>query len=252
MDERERIERRLRELSARAERTGHFTFSSFLGAAEQDVFHRTVGRELRAGTVSAFGGVAGCERVMLRFGDSEELGYEEPFPIVCLHASPVAQKFADALTHRNFLGALMHLGIEREMLGDIVLRENTAYIFVHERIADYIEGELSRVKHTELHITRTEQLPEGALYRTEERVVQAEGERLDGVIAKLYRISRSDALALFQKELVFTDGRRCESPSRTVAEGTVVSVRGYGRFIYRGVRSDTRKGKHNIVVEIYV
>ena len=250
-DESEFLAKHLKELAVRAERTGTFTFSPFLGMAEQDVFYRTVAPTLRIKT-TAFGGVEGCERTMLRFGDGEELGYEEPFPIVCLLLEPIAPKFAEALTHRDYLGALMHLGMEREMLGDIVVRDKTAYLFAHERMADFIAESLTRVRHTELRVKRAAALPEGALYRTEERLLQAAGERLDGVIAKLYRISRSEALALFHRELVFVDGRVFTSPAREVAEGACVSVRGYGRFIYRGFRSETKKGKLNLVVEIYV
>lgn len=250
-DDSEFLAKRLKELAERAERTGLFTFSPFLGMAEQDVFYRTVKPTVHA-KATAFGGVGGCERVMLRFGDSEELGYEEPFPIVCLLLEPTAPKFAESLTHRDYLGALMHLGMEREMLGDIVVRDKVAYLFAHERMANVIIEDLTRVRHTELRVKVAPALPEGALYRTEERLLQASGERLDGVIAKLYHISRSDALALFHRELVFVDGRACTSPAREVAEGACVSVRGYGRFIYRGFRSETKKGKLNLVVDVYV
>lgn len=246
-----RTQKRLTELALRAERSSIYTFSPFLGAAEQDVFYRLVKQEIRT-PVQAFGGVVGCERIMLRFGDPEDLGYEEPFPIQCLKATPVAPKFAEALTHRDVLGTLMHLGIERETLGDIVVREEGIYIFVQDKIAPYVLDQLTRVRHTDLRVELTDDLPEGALFRTEPHLLQAAGERLDAVIAKVYHLSRADAQALFHRGLVFVGGRQCESPSREPKPDETVSVRGYGRFIYRGPQSQTRKGKFNILVDVYV
>ena len=63
-----------------------------------------------------FGGTENCERLMIRFGSEELFGYEEPFPICCLLAEPLIEKFADNFTHRDFLGAIMNLGIERDVM----------------------------------------------------------------------------------------------------------------------------------------
>ncbi len=244
-------EKRLRELAARAERSCIYTFSPFLGAAETDVFHRLVKRDVRT-AVTAFGGVSGCERTMLRFGDPQELGYEEPFPIRTLKAVPLSTKYAEALTHRDVLGALMHLGIERDLLGDIVVRPEQIYIFVHEKIADYIADSLQRVRHTDLRVSITEDVPSGALYQTQPRLLQLSSIRLDAMLAKLYHISRSDATSLFARELVFVGGRQCSSPSYEPHEGEVISVRGHGRFVYRGSPSMTRKDKFNVAADLYV
>ena len=65
-------------------------------------------------------------------------------------------------------------------------------------------------------------------------------------------MSRDDASLLFKKRLVFADGREIESVSYNPKVGQVISVRGYGRFIYRGYDSLTKKGKKNIDVEVYV
>ena len=102
---------------------------------------------------------------MIRFGSPEELGYEEDFPIVTLKIAPKSEKFADKLTHRDFLGALMSLGIEREVLGDIVIRDNVGYLFAKEDIAEYIKDSLTEIKHTAVRINTADSLPEGELYR---------------------------------------------------------------------------------------
>jgi len=175
-----------------------------------------------------------------------------PFPISVIKAEPASQKYADKLTHRDFLGAILNLGIEREMLGDIVIIDNVGYIFALDSIADYIAENLIRVKHTDIRREIVYSLPEGELFKTERRTVQVSGERLDAIVARVFSLSRDDAQSLFKKRLVFASGKQIESASYTPKADEVVSVRGHGRFIYRGFASNTRKGKMNIEIDVYV
>ena len=98
------IEKRFEELNERAYERGYNTFSDFLNMEEQSVLKSTFI------PCVLFGGYSMAERVVAGFG--EDLN-DEKFPIVCVCAKPLIQKFADELTHRDFLGALMNLGIKR-------------------------------------------------------------------------------------------------------------------------------------------
>ena len=248
-DERELLRKRFLELGRKTER-GYFTFSDFLGLSEQNIF-ALAKKELPC-RFTIFGGVDGAERVMIRFGDTEELGYEQPFPIKCLIIEPKSPKFADKLTHRDFLGALINLGIERSSLGDIVIRDNSAFLFCKEEIAPFILSELTRVRHTDVKLSEAEELPAGSLYKTETKSIQVASERIDAMIARVFNTSREDAQTLFKKGLVFLNGEVCESTSKTLKEKDKVSVRGHGRFIYLGYSGLTKKGRLNATVEIYV
>ena len=243
--------KRLTELLRKSESTPYFIFTDFLGLMEQAIFHE-VKKDFKGARYTVFGGAEGTERIMIRFGDPEELGYEEPFPIATLKIEPLSVKYAENLTHRDYLGSVLGLGIERSTLGDIIIREKTAYLFAKEDIADYIASSLEKVRRTDVKLSRVVTLPEGELYRTERRRLQAVGERVDAVIAKLFSISRDDSLSLFKKGLVFADGRQILSASYIPKENELISVRGHGRFIYRGYESLTKKGKLNIDVDLYV
>lgn len=247
----ELLKRRLVELGKKSHGSGIFLFSCFLGLAEQSALSE-VSRELFGIRYEVFGGCEGAERVMVRFGDPEEIGYELPFPITALRIAPKSPRFAEKLTHRDFLGALMNLGIERDVLGDIIVTEGAAYLFAKDDIAPYIEKELTRVRRTDVTVSPVLDLPEGELYRTEVKRIQLSGERLDAVIAKTYNLSREEAQRLFPKGLVFASGRCIESTSYVPKVGEKISVRGYGRLIYRGYESTSRKGKLNVTVEVYV
>ena len=248
-DERELIKKRFIELSERSYSSGIFTFTDFLGLAEQSILAECE-RQFASG-VTRFGGAVGCERIMARFGSEEELGYSVEFPIVCIKAEPKSQKFADKLTHRDFLGALLNLGIERETLGDIAIIDNVGYIFATEGIADFIISELRTVKHTDVTLSLSEP-PREALSKTERRMIQANGERLDAVVAKVFSLSRDEAQLLFSRGLVFASGREISSTSYVPKRDEIISVRGKGRFVYRGYETLSRKGKLNIAIDVYV
>ena len=247
----ELIKKRLVELGRKSYNSGIFTFTYFLGLAEQSAFSE-VKRELGGIPYESFGGAEGAERVIIRFGSEEELGYSMPYPISIIKVEPQSQKYADRLTHRDFLGALLNLGIERHTLGDIVIIDNVGYIFALESIAPYIADSLIKVRRTDVSVSIITELPEGELYRTERKTVQISSERLDAVIARVYSLSREDAQALFKKRLVFADGREIDSTSYAPKENEKISVRGHGRFIYIGRQSLSKKGKLNVAVEMYV
>ena len=250
-DESELLKRRFVELARRAYNSGIFTFTDFLGLAEQAAFAE-VSREIFGIEYVKFGGAEGAERVMIRFGSEGDLGYSMPFPISLIKVEPLSQKYAEKLSHRDFLGAIMNLGIERDTMGDIVIIDNVGYIFVKEDMATYIADSLTKVRRTDVKAEVTETLPDGELYRTERRNVQANGERLDALVAKVFSLSREEAQSLFKKRLVFADGREIDSTSYIPKPNEKISVRGHGRFIFIGTQSLTRKGKLNIAIDLYV
>ncbi len=250
-EEYEFIKKRLEELAKKSYNSGIFTFTDFLGLEELSAFSEIKSRIFGI-KYTEWGGADGASRVMIRFGDEDEMGYVEDFPIVTLLASPRSERWADKLTHRDLLGAILNLGLERSSLGDIVIRDNCAYFFAHEKIADFILENLTRAKHTDLVVRRVDALPEGELYKTEIRTVQCASPRVDAVIARVFSLSRDDAQALFSRSLVYIDGRLASSVSRELHRGETVSVRTKGRFVYRGVEGLSKKRKLNIKVELYV
>lgn len=239
----------LKDLSQKADRNNRYTFTGFLTEEEQSELF-SIKKELLPFTL--FGGAPGCQRVIARFGDADELGYEEDFPIACLFAKPTLKKFSDELTHRDFLGALMHLGIERSRTGDIVLRENAAYLFVHTSLALYISENLTKVKHTVITCTPAPTLPEGALFQLADETLIVSSLRLDCLIAALYKLSRAACCELFQSKKIFINGRLCENTSYTPKSGDTVSVRGFGRFIFQGETGRTKKDRLCVKIQRYL
>lgn len=245
------FKKRLIELADKAYNNSQYLFTGFLSMAEQNTYF-SLERELSYVPVTLFGGTNDCERVMIRFGNEELCGYDEPFPIVCIKIEPVIEKFAEQLSHRDYLGALMNLGIDRATLGDIIIVEKTAYLFCTEKMAPYLLDNLDQVRHTHVKCSVTTDFPASTITRLEKNSVLVSSERADGIIAKLFHLSRSQVLSLFQSQKVFVNGRICENNSSILKAGDHVSVRGFGKFIYRGMVFQTKKGKLSVDADLYV
>ena len=250
--EEELLYKRFCELARRSIDSSYFVFTDFLGLNERSIFLSCIADHGTKVKYTLFGGVAGAERVMARLGDEEELFFSEPFPIKTVKIIPEAPKFAEKLTHRDYLGSLMGLGIEREKLGDIIITEDGTYLFAEEKMAEYIKDNLDKVRRTKVICSITDTLPEGELFKTKRVKIQAVGERLDAIVAKVFSISREESSRLFAKGLVFIDGALCENTSKIPKTGQTVSVRGKGRFIYLGYDSLSKKGKKNIEVDLFI
>lgn len=231
---------------------GRYTYTDFLSLSEQDVFHRAA-PAFSYVPYTLFGGAEGCERVMVRFGDEDTLGYPPPpFPISCLSLQLPDAKFAEPLSHRDFLGALLNLGIKRECTGDIFLSDSGIYLFVSEKIAPFLCENLVRVRHTALKTVPAATPPAAVFSRTEERTVTVASLRADGVIAHALSLSRADAESLFAARRVFVDGRVREDGAKPLSAGELVSVRGYGRFRVLSENGKTRKGRISLSLAFYV
>lgn len=245
------LKKRLLELADKSYNRGIYTYTPFLSLSEQQVFYE-VQKEVEHAGFAMEGGAPICERKIIRFGNAENLGYEEDYPIVCIEIMPVTPKFADKFTHRDFLGAIMNLGIERSTIGDIFLQKQGAILFCQESIASYIMENLQQVKHTTVKsriVEKTEELQET---EPQEVSVTVASERIDGVIAKIYNMSRSQSLELFRSGRIFVNGILMENNSYQLKKEDAVTVRGYGKFVFYGMVGETRKGKERVVVGLFV
>ncbi|MBQ5678027.1 MAG: hypothetical protein IIV47_04095 [Clostridia bacterium] len=240
-------QKRFEELAQRANDREYTVFSDFLGLSEIS----EISAMRFSVPVTLWGGYENAERCVACFGDREYFADKSDYPIKSILIKPVNQKFADNLSHRDFLGSLMGLGIRREVLGDIIISENKGYLFCLETIADYIIENLTQVRHTTVECELTENIPTNILPQPENLEIIVSSERLDVIVSAIYKMSRSQVLPIFHTEKVFVNGIVKTSPSATLNVGDKVSVRGFGRFIYNGVLRRTKKDRLVISVDIF-
>ena len=238
-------EKRLRELALRAAHACAPTYTRFL-EPPMEIACRAAANF--AGCEVAFeGGYEGAERRMAGFyaGGAEALS----FPIRRLRVDWNARY--GSIGHRDILGALMGLGIERETLGDIAMLREGALLFVHEDMADYVAANLESCGRVKVRVSPCgEEVappePEGTLlYRT------VPSQRLDAVLAAAYDLSRQKAQEMIRAELVKVDHAVETRADARLEAGSLVSARGLGRFRVQEVAGLTRKGRVGLRLFVY-
>lgn len=235
-------EKRFNELYTRAFEKHYNTFTEFLNLDEQSIL---ISSYLPC---EKFGGYDSAERVVAGFGTDIK---KEDYPITCIGISPLNQKFSQKLTHRDVLGSVMSLGIKREMLGDILINNSEAYLFCLTQISEYIKDNISRISHTSVKAEIVSQIPDGIISEPESREIIVSSLRLDAIISTVYKLSRSEASKLFSNGRVFVNSKLTENSSHKVRDNDIISVRGYGRFVFENQVRTTKKERLIISVKIY-
>ena len=241
--------RHLLDLCRRSEKTGSWQYSAFLSPAEQDDLLRcpeTAGFSFRLE-----GGYEGAERKILAAGREDEMGPPEP-PVSVIAVKPLSEKYAEELTHRDFLGAVLGLGIERSLIGDILVRGSHAWFFCLSPAAEMIAFSLKQVRRTSVKAEIVppdlpELRPRFAALR-----LNVASERLDAVTAAFAGLSRGQADRLFSAEKVFVNGRVVTDRTARLKEGDVLSVRGFGKAVYDGIEHETRKNRLWVILRKYM
>lgn len=224
-------------------------FSSFMDGGEiaviEDEFRIPYGYN-----TMFFGGYDDAERCMLGVFPQWEEADLASFPISVIRFD--VPKFR-SLTHRDYLGTLMSLGIDRSKTGDILTDEDGAYVFVENDIADYVQRNINKIANTGVkgHIINKEDFTPPRP-KTEERMCVCASLRLDAVVAAALNISRSTVEKLVKEGYIKVNHREMTDRSKQIEAGDLLSVRNYGRFILKDTGNNTRKGRLHITVEKFL
>lgn len=254
-----------------------FTFSRFLSPAEQSVFYRAACHSPAASRLYFFGGCAGADRRRAVFipsyaeGTPHSLPAEvfspkreaylisvlaEMFPGESLGISPVyvdGSGFA-TLSHRDYMGSVLALGLDRAVLGDIaVTGEHSAVIFADEKIAPFIAENLNKVARDTVKCRISPVGRDFKIPRSFETLHLAAGSaRADSVAAALGNLSRSEAKEICLAGQVEINYVSPVEPDAPVSEGDIVSVRGCGKFVIDSFDGETRSGRLKFTARRYL
>lgn len=250
MNKEEQIRNRhFHDLANRAYNRGVPIFSEFLTLNEVSIL-KTIEKELSYVKVQLWGGYEEAERQIAAFVPDAFFPTQDMYPISILKISPLNVKFSEQLTHRDYLGAILNLGIQRGKVGDILVNDKETYLFVSSSMVDLFTMELTRVKHTTV---KTEPVTEAV--RITPKFQHMEGsvssERIDAILSLAFQTSRSSIAPLIASEKVFVNGKITLSNSQILKPGDIISARGYGKFIYRGFISNTKKGRMFVALDRY-
>ena len=190
--------------------------------------------------VAFYGGYPDAERTFLSISPLYYLATSEDYPFCRIAFRYRAQR---QLTHRDVLGTLMSLGIRRDAIGDILCGDGISVVFVREEIAAFVCDQVDRIGGEGVTVIADYdgELPISVEYEPLYETVASP--RLDSVIKALIRTSREQAAEWIRVGAVSINHQPVDSVSKTVTDGDILSVRGYGRYYVDQIGPMTKKGR---------
>ena len=254
---------------------GEAAVSSFLTPREAKYARAHLSARVSAGTAMLWGGYPTAERVRVVILPDYTEGLVDPAAL----ASDPAAALSDAglddlaetirgavcpvlvkgsgfreLSHRDYLGSVLGLGLERDAIGDILMPDaHSAILLTDTRVGDFLTTQMEKVATDTVRVSR---LPEGTALTGTRRLQPitdtVASERLDCVVAALCNLSREKAQMAVKSGLVELDYEAVEDCSATVDAPAVISVRGFGKFAVHAFDGTTRKGRIRLVAGKYI
>lgn len=232
------------------QRTGAMQSSRFL--SERDILCcEPLWRELAVEPIR-WGGYPEAERVVLIFPadwqDEESILSGSGCPVAVLRAE---YRPEDVLSHRDFLGALMGLGVERDTIGDILPREGSCDIVLMRTVLPYVLQNLTSAGRASLRLREVERAESR---EAEFRLIRdtVASLRLDAVVGSGFSLAREKAAAAIRTGRVAVNGLECLKPDKAVEAGSRISLRGLGKIELSEVGGLSRKGRTQIIIKRYI
>ena len=242
------LEAKLHDAVRLAQSGGRPRFVGFLDE-RQAVFAQKLMSNLCLKNYMLWGGHDNSERVVFGAFPDFLTPDEDAFPVTAVTA---VFRRCDSLSHRDFLGALLANGIQRETLGDILVEEGRCVLFARSEITDFILAQTEKLGRVGVTLTAgaSQPLPDGEKFEDFSAVVASA--RLDCVIAAAVGTSREKACELIHAGLVMLNHEVNTSLSASVAQGSKLSIRGKGRFVLDRLGPVTKKGRLSIAGRKYI
>lgn len=231
--------------AVRSYRSKEVTYSDFLDPSQQHILEKAMDLQDEV-TYELDGGYEGAERAVAFFYPIEPYYSEIESPIKFLN---VSVKTSDTLSHRDYLGSLMGMGIKREKIGDILVNAEGCNIFALREVSDYIIYNLVKVGRSKTSVEYTDpESIEAPNRETKTIKTTVASMRLDCIVAAGYGISRSRASEFIRSERVNRNWETAADISATVRSGDTISVRGRGRLVVESEGLITKKGRIAVVL----
>ncbi len=233
MDEEKLLYKRLCDLERKRDDKNVPAFSKFLGIEEQ------VGLKFKSAVF--WGGYEDAGRKIIMFLPdwAQPQDFYDSVSAVKITALDKA-----TYDHRDYLGSVMGLGIKREVIGDIAVREDSAIMFCVKEIAPFIKDNLTQVAKSSVSCEIVDNLKGEEI---KQNYLEIKGTvasvRLDCIVSFLKNVSRTKASEMLRAGLVRLNAREIQDVSKLLKAGDVISIRGLGKFIFGGEEGTSRKGK---------
>ncbi|MGL5150789.1 MAG: RNA-binding protein [Clostridium sp.] len=195
--------------------------------------------------IEAQGGFHNCDRRIISFNNIYEIPY--PIKVVKIDAST---KFKN-LSHKDYLGAIMSLGVDRNKFGDLILKNQYVYVAVQEEICDYLIANLTQISTIPCKVTEVLNCEDIPKPQFDEVTILVASLRVDNIITKIINQSRTKAQVLIDQGKVLIDYTKVIDKSKEIQSGQTITIRGFGKFILGDVIGNSKSGKIRIIIKKY-
>lgn len=233
----------LEDLEEKSGRWHTHTCSSFLNEEELAAMEKYFPQSAQ---IVYDGGYTGARKKKIIFRYDEEDDFSD---VVCLSAK-IDQRFRK-IGHRDILGALMHLQIDRHSFGDFWIEDDHIYLYTSQDMAEFLMANLIRINQLSVSFSVLDEHPVQTFQMKEIRVVAA-SERADAIVASLAHVSRAKAKEMIRQGLVQLNHVTLEHPDEVCNNNVTISIRGVGRFVFSGTERTTRNGRIAAVFQQYI
>lgn len=243
--------KRLLDLAYRAQKTYGITYTDFVDPFLLGKI-KSYRLELLGLNLSSFGGQDHSERHIIALAHEDLETSEEDFPIEYLKIA-VKTGIGKPLSHRDYLGSIMGLGIEREKIGDLLIQEDEAFVMAHSDISEYILHTLdtvSRYGKVTCSLVSKEEIPSFELdYKSIDGTVSSP--RADAIMARGFHLSRGEVAKLIGAQRAMCNGTLI-TQSTAINEGDICTLRGHGKMKVNEIGSITKKGRIRVNIHRYI
>jgi len=248
------LRKRFLELSRLAHHREIAVFTDFLSLHELNLLHTTPHAQMHSRYIT-YGGYAQSERQMAAFVSDALFLCDESvnWPFTALYVQPLHEKYGQELSHRDYLGAILNLGIERAKIGDILVMDKSAYFFAHTSLTSFLMDELTRISHTTVKVTMLEKGQDFSYINKYEEIKGTVASiRLDSLLSLAFSLSRTRFTDVIEAGRVFVNGRMITTNAYKIKDDDIISVRGMGKFQYMGIQSTTKKNRLTVIIHKYM
>jgi RNA-binding protein YlmH len=230
----------------RVKRTWEDAYTDFLNPDEQILLQKMcAGEGVYCGF---FGGKGYWEKAVGVISNTEDKS-DFPVDIIRIRGNFKFEK----LTHRDYLGSILSLGIRREKIGDINVFEDGAEIWILNEISDYVCFNLSKIKHTGIKAEKIDwKDAREKVQNFKEMNVNVPSMRLDCMVAAAAGLSRNEASELIKSGDVKVNYNIISESSTKIKEEDMLSIKGFGRFQIISVIGTTRSQRINIAIKKFI
>lgn len=241
------------DLCKEANNKQYVTNSDFLTLQESSLVSKHLTKVNQ--TYEFVGGYDDAERLMVLIvpNDGQSFLPKREDLMTYLSIEPKSLKFGRKLNHRDYLGALMNLGIDRKVLGDLLMDGQSCTLICLKHMTEFIMKNLLQVRHAGVTITEIDSLADYLGKRSFKRISNTVASlRIDGVMKVCVRASRQDCQKLIQSGHVFVNGVEVHKGSHQIELDDIIVVRGHGKFKMVGIGNLTKKNRTFIDIDQYV